>query len=125
MNELPDPSKPEWYWTIWKFSAGRNEGGAWAYIIHMEFEGAPGKTLCGMNTRDSIWDSGGMNLTETIPGCFRCSKTLRKRGLGAWLDRSIMDIKLGIPPKVPTSPPLPTRDSDRSEEPTGRKAEDS
>lgn len=97
-EDTPDPSKPEWYWNIWKFLSGRSEGGCWAYIIHMEFEGSPGKTLCGLGTRNSIWDAGGLNLIETIPGCIRCQNALRKRGLGAWIDRSGMDIKQGKHP---------------------------
>jgi len=67
-------------WNCWTNNMVR-EGGDAAYIIHMFDEPLGEKpnprTLCGVR-----WaETGLMTLHETEPGCIKCRRILRNRGL--------------------------------------------
>lgn len=64
-------------WNGWSHNYVRKNDG---YITHM-FEEKKGqgrqRSLCGV----LIQDSGLLNLNEVEPGCIKCRRILRKRGL--------------------------------------------
>lgn len=65
---------------IWNGWSNNYQPSRDGYIIHMFEErktNVPTRSLCGV----LIQDSGLMNLNETEPGCIRCRRILRKRGL--------------------------------------------
>lgn len=66
-------------WNGWSNNYSRKNDG---YIIHMWQEEKrktlkPNRSFCGV----VIQDSGLQNLNETEPGCVKCRRILRKRGL--------------------------------------------
>lgn len=70
------------YWNGWSNNMIPEFGGG-GYIIHM-FEltedmrhAKTGRALCGA----PIVESGFVDLNEVEPGCIRCRRILRKRGL--------------------------------------------
>lgn len=67
------------FWNAWSANMITVDGER-EYIVHM-FEALDGKvnakTLCGVK-----WlETGLLTLNETTPGCIRCRRILRKRGL--------------------------------------------
>lgn len=66
-------------WNGWSSNMVYDDGGP-GYIVHMCEEaesGWPERSLCGVKIRET----GALTLNETEPGCIKCRRILRKRGL--------------------------------------------